>query len=72
MFDMWVLDNNLQNKFAGLKYFNVYGPNENHKDDMRSMVNKAYTQIKETGKLKLFKSDKPNMVTVSKKGILFT
>jgi ADP-L-glycero-D-manno-heptose 6-epimerase len=56
MFDMWVLENNLQNKFAGLKYFNVFGPNENHKGDMRSMVNKAYTQIKDTGKLKLFKS----------------
>jgi ADP-L-glycero-D-manno-heptose 6-epimerase len=58
MFDIWVLENNLQNKFVGLKYFNVYGPNENHKADMRSMVNKAYSQIKETGKLKLFKSDK--------------
>ncbi len=58
MFDIWVLENNLQNKFTGLKYFNVYGPNENHKADMRSMVNKAYSQIKETGKLKLFKSDK--------------
>ncbi len=58
MFDIWVLENNLQNKFVGLKYFNVYGPNENHKADMRSMVNKAYSQIKETGKLRLFKSDK--------------
>lgn len=57
MFDMWVLENNLQSKFAGLKYFNVFGPNENHKGDMRSMVNKAYSQIKNTGKLKLFKSD---------------
>lgn len=58
MFDIWVLENNLQNKFVGLKYFNVYGPNENHKADMRSMVNKAYSQIEKTGKLKLFKSDK--------------
>jgi ADP-L-glycero-D-manno-heptose 6-epimerase len=57
MFDMWVLENNLQSKFAGLKYFNVFGPNENHKDDMRSMVNKAYSQINNTGKLKLFKSE---------------
>ncbi len=56
MFDVWVLENNLQDKFAGLKYFNVFGPNENHKGDMRSMVNKAYKQIMETGKLKLFKS----------------
>jgi ADP-L-glycero-D-manno-heptose 6-epimerase len=56
MFDLWVLDNNLQNKFVGLKYFNVFGPNENHKGDMRSMVNKSYVQIKETGIMKLFKS----------------
>lgn len=56
MFDMWVLENNLQDKFTGLKYFNVFGPNENHKGDMRSMVNKAYTQITDTGKLKLFRS----------------
>jgi ADP-L-glycero-D-manno-heptose 6-epimerase len=59
MFDMWVIENKLHNKFTGLKYFNVFGPNENHKGDMRSMVNKAFTQINETGKLKLFKSLKP-------------
>ncbi|MCC6864722.1 MAG: ADP-glyceromanno-heptose 6-epimerase [Ignavibacteria bacterium] len=59
LFDMWVLENKLENKFVGLKYFNVFGPNENHKGDMRSMVNKAYTQINETGKLKLFRSLKP-------------
>ncbi|MEO8513601.1 MAG: ADP-glyceromanno-heptose 6-epimerase, partial [Ignavibacteria bacterium] len=59
MFDMWVIENKLHNKFVGLKYFNVFGPNENHKADMRSMVNKAYTQISETGKLKLFRSLKP-------------
>ena len=45
---------------VGLKYFNVYGPNENHKDDMRSLVNKAYAQIIETGKVGLFKSYKPD------------
>lgn len=59
MFDMWVLENKLESKFTGLKYFNVFGPNENHKGSMRSMVNKAYDQIKETGKLKLFRSLKP-------------
>lgn len=56
MFDMWVIENNYHTKFTGLKYFNVFGPNENHKGDMRSMVNKAYGQILETGKLKLFRS----------------
>ena len=59
LFDMWVIENKLHNKFVGLKYFNVFGPNENHKGDMRSMVNKAFTQINETGKLKLFRSLKP-------------
>ncbi len=59
MFDMWVIENNYHTKYVGLKYFNVFGPNEDHKGDMRSMVNKAYSQILNTGKLKLFKSLKP-------------
>jgi ADP-L-glycero-D-manno-heptose 6-epimerase len=46
-------------KIVGLKYFNVFGPNENHKGDMRSLVNKAFDQITETGKLQLFKSANP-------------
>ncbi len=56
LFDIWVKNNGLLNKVAGLKFFNVYGPNEYHKDDMRSVVHKAFGQIKETGKVKLFKS----------------
>ncbi len=59
MFDMWVLEHNLHHKFVGLKYFNVFGPNENHKGDMRSMVNKQYKNIIESGKIKLFKSGLP-------------
>lgn len=59
MFDLWVLENTLEDKITGFKFFNVYGPNEYHKKDMRSMVNKGYHQIKETGKLRLFKSYKP-------------
>jgi len=58
-FDLWVLRNDLQQEFAGFKFFNVYGPNENHKGDMRSMVNKGYAQIKSTGKMRLFRSHKP-------------
>ncbi len=41
---------------VGLKYFNVYGPNEYHKGDMRSVVHKAYEQIRDTGKVRLFRS----------------
>jgi ADP-L-glycero-D-manno-heptose 6-epimerase len=59
IFDMWVIKNNLYDKIVGLKYFNVFGPNENHKGDMRSMVNKSFKIIKETGKMKLFKSGLP-------------
>jgi len=46
-------------KIVGLKYFNVYGPNEYHKGDMRSVVHKAFEQIRDTGKVKLFKSMNP-------------
>ncbi|NQT94953.1 MAG: ADP-glyceromanno-heptose 6-epimerase [Candidatus Omnitrophica bacterium] len=59
LFDLWVLENKLQEKLVGFKFFNVYGPNEYHKADMRSMINKGYHQIKETGKIRLFKSHKP-------------
>ncbi len=59
MFDLWAHKNNILDKIIGLKYFNIFGPNENHKAEMRSLINKAYYQIKETGKLKLFKSYKP-------------
>jgi len=56
LFDLWLKKENLLSKVAGVKYFNVYGPNEYHKDDMRSVVHKAFEQIKETRKVKLFKS----------------
>lgn len=59
MFDLWALENRILDRIAGLKYFNVYGPYEDHKGDMRSVINKAYDQILQTGELKLFKSYKP-------------
>ena len=46
-------------QIVGVKYFNVFGPNEDHKGDMRSLVNKAYQQILSTGRVQLFKSHKP-------------
>jgi ADP-L-glycero-D-manno-heptose 6-epimerase len=46
-------------KIVGLKYFNVYGPNEYHKGEMRSVVHKAFEQIRDSGKVKLFKSLNP-------------
>ncbi len=56
MFDLWIKKTGYLNSVAGIKYFNVYGPNEYHKGDMRSVVHKAFEQINETGKVKLFKS----------------
>lgn len=57
LFDQWVISTKLDKKFTGLKFFNVFGPNEYHKNNMASMIFKAYNQIKEKGKVKLFKSN---------------
>ena len=59
VFDLWVLKKYLTNKIAGIKFFNVFGPNEYHKEDMTSVIFKAFHQIKTTGQVKLFKSYKP-------------
>jgi ADP-L-glycero-D-manno-heptose 6-epimerase len=59
LFDQYAARKGLFDRIVGLKYFNVFGPNENHKGDMRSLVNKAFSQIRETGKLQLFKSHNP-------------
>lgn len=59
LFDEWALKTGIINSAVGLKYFNVFGPNEYHKGDMRSVVIRAYHQVKETGRVKLFKSFKP-------------
>lgn len=60
LFDVWCKQRGLLEKFAGLKFFNVFGPNEYHKGDMRSFVLKAFGQIQETGQVKLFKSHRPD------------
>jgi ADP-L-glycero-D-manno-heptose 6-epimerase len=56
VFDLWALRNGLFDQIVGLKYFNVFGPYEDHKNDMRSVVAKAYDEIRRTGRLSLFKS----------------
>ncbi|HLO90217.1 MAG TPA: ADP-glyceromanno-heptose 6-epimerase [Lentimicrobium sp.] len=59
-FDRWVLSHFEAPPFwAGMKFFNVYGPNEYHKGRMASVIFHAYRQINETQKVKLFKSHKP-------------
>ena len=60
LFDLYAQRAGISRRIVGLKYFNVYGPNENHKGDMRSVVNKAFDQIRATGKVQLFKSHRPD------------
>lgn len=60
LFDLWALRTGALRQMAGLKYFNVYGPGEDHKGDMRSLVNKAYGQVRERGSIRLFKSYRPD------------
>ena len=60
-FDKWVLSEDKQPYFwAGLKFFNVYGPNENHKGRMVSVVYQTFNQVSETGLMKLFRSHHEN------------
>src|SRR4051812_14893649 len=59
-FDVWALQQKKKPFFwAGLKFFNVYGPNEYHKGRMASVVWHSFTQIQKTGKMKLFRSHNP-------------
>lgn len=59
LFDLHAQQQGWLKRIVGVKYFNVFGPNEDHKGDMRSLVHKAFGQISGTGKLKLFKSHRP-------------
>jgi ADP-L-glycero-D-manno-heptose 6-epimerase len=60
-FDIWALQQSEKPFFwAGLKFFNVYGPNEYHKGRMASVIFHAFHQIKKTGGMKLFKSHRPD------------
>lgn len=59
--DEWVLkEEKKPDHWFGLKFFNVYGPNEYHKEDMRSIVHKSFEQIKSQTPVKLFKSHRPD------------
>ncbi len=59
LFDLHAFKNGYLDAITGIKYFNVFGPNENHKANMVSMVFRAFQQIKASGTVKLFKSYKP-------------
>lgn len=59
LFDQHAMVHGMFDRIVGLKFFNVFGPNEGHKGEMRSLVHKAYEQVRDTGRVKLFKSYKP-------------
>jgi len=60
-FDIWALQQtNTPPQWQGLKFFNVYGPNENHKARMASVIFHSFHQINNTGKVKLFRSHRPD------------
>lgn len=60
MFDLKLARDQFAPHFVGVKYFNVFGPNEYHKGDMMSVVLKAFRQIRAEGKMRLFKSYRPD------------
>jgi ADP-L-glycero-D-manno-heptose 6-epimerase len=60
LFDLWALEQGLFDRIVGLKYFNVYGPFEDHKGDMRSVVHKSYRQIAAGQDISLFRSCRPD------------
>lgn len=60
LFDLKARREGWLNKIVGLKFFNVYGPNEYFKGEMASVIFKAFHQIKESGQVKLFKSHHPD------------
>lgn len=60
LFDLWALRRGAEQKIAGVKFFNVFGPDEYHKEDMTSVVYKAFHQIRERGRVCLFKSHNPS------------
>jgi len=60
LFDLWALKHKLFAQIVGLKYFNVFGPYEDHKAEMRSVVQRSFHQIRETGQVSLFKSYRPD------------
>ncbi|HTV76160.1 MAG TPA: ADP-glyceromanno-heptose 6-epimerase [Candidatus Baltobacteraceae bacterium] len=56
LFDLHARRAGFLKKIVGLKYFNIFGPNEDHKADMRSLVHKSFSQVKNEGVIRLFKS----------------
>ena len=60
MFDLYALRSGLAARLAGVKFFNVYGPNEYHKGDMSSVIYKSFFQVRDQGVIRLFRSHRPD------------
>jgi ADP-L-glycero-D-manno-heptose 6-epimerase len=56
LFDLWLIKNRLSDKVTGFKFFNVFGPNEYHKEEMRSVIAKNFDSVVKEKKIRLFKS----------------
>lgn len=56
LFDLWMLKNGLLDQATGIKFFNVFGPNEYHKGEMMSVVCKKFLEVNQNGRIGLFKS----------------
>ena len=59
LFDLWAKSEGVLDKVVGLKYFNVFGPNEQHKGRMASVITKMVPDVQREGKIRLFKSSEP-------------
>ena len=66
LLDLWAARQGCLSRLVGVKYFNIYGPNEDHKGEMRSLVHKAYSQIQATGRMQLFESHRSDYALASK------
>jgi ADP-L-glycero-D-manno-heptose 6-epimerase len=62
LFDLWLANSGYIKKATGVKFFNVFGPNEYHKGDMRSIICKNFNEVAQKGILKLFKSYNPDFI----------
>jgi ADP-L-glycero-D-manno-heptose 6-epimerase len=60
LLDLWAARRGVLDRVVGCKFFNVFGPNEAHKGEMRSLVHKAFGQVEETGEVRLFRSHRPD------------
>ena len=72
LFDLHAKRAGFLNKIVGLKYFNVFGPNEDHKGDMRSLVHKSPAQVQSEKLIRLFKSYRSTIIATANRSATFS